>query len=141
MYGDHRVIKVCSKPVAGTAPCRISGGMLRACISLLRGALLCPGHFIQSPVCCHTGFAPESGLEDSGRHEEVLTLGCSEVQSPPYSSQERATYSFQDLFLSHVVNDWQAGPTSGHGGLTSWQDQVLTVGEHPSLVQVSGTGQ
>lgn len=88
MYGDHRVIKVCSKPVAGTAPCRISGGMLRACISPLRGALLYPGHFIQSPVCCHTGFAPESGLEDSGRHEEVLTLGCSEVQSPPDSSQK-----------------------------------------------------
>lgn len=95
-----------SRCIETIAPCKSSGGMFRACICLLGGALLCPGHFIQSVVRCHTEFTSESGLEDSGKHGEIHIPGCSEVQSPPYWSQERATYALQAPFLSHRVNNW-----------------------------------
>lgn len=49
---ETRAVKVGSKPVPGTAPCRNAGGIFRVSVSWLGGTLLPPGHSIQSPVCC-----------------------------------------------------------------------------------------
>lgn len=59
----------------------------------------------------------------------LLILAYPECQSPPSDPQEGATHAFQDLYFSHMVNDWQAG--NGRPGL--W-------GSAPSG-QVNGTGQ
>lgn len=107
--------------------------MFRACIYLLGGALLCPGHFIQSLVPCHTEFISESGLEDSGKHGEIHIPGCSEVQT-----------------WDHLTGPKKGQPTLFKTPFSATGRQVpamatarsgCSCGEHPGLVQAGGTGQ